>query len=471
MNSSNVNAEQHQQQTQPLLDPNELPLEENSATTEAQQQQSRASQFMNNVSLDNLIRSNSFLHSDLGNFIEINPAISSTQATATTSGISPATAAAGSTMSAANSAQGFAGGAHTHAHSHSHNDANPTIVDLQDNGEPGEPNMDQVEEQAHPGASQGTNLVSFLLGSLQSSAPFFLILIAKIFHQHLLGFFIVLGFMTTLHWSNRNLVHQVELRDKRQNKRLVLLILFLLLNALVFFLIFKDYELYNCLVFMSPNVPKMDTWNLVWIVVCSDTIIKYMTICIKAVVTILPFKIMPLRKRGGYYSLIESSALFYRSLTPIHPWILFIFYTEKSLSVAPQTTLIPTEVTSVATASTSINNEQSTVFLVFLCILYFVFKINQLYHILKNLRQSVNDLNGDLSSIRISNTDGSDNICPICQDKLNSPVELKCKHIFCEDCVCVWLDKENSCPMCRAKIAVKKPMYKDGSTTIFIQWY
>lgn len=467
MNSSNVNAEQHQQQTQPLIDPNEIPLEESPTVEAQQQQQSRASQFMNNISLDNLIRSNSFLHSDLGNFIEINPATSTAQATtATTSGISPA-----ANMSAANSAQGFAGGTHTHAHSHSHNDANPTIVDLQDNGEPGEPNMDQLEEQAHPGASQGTSLVSFLLSSLQSSAPFFLIVIAKIFHQHLLGFIIVLGFMTTLHWSNRNLVHQVELRDKRQNKRLVLLILFLLFNALVFFLIFKDYELYNCLVFLSPNVPKMDTWNLVWIVVCSDTIIKYMTICIKAVVTILPFKIMPLRKRGGYYSLIESSALFYRSLTPIHPWILFIFYTEKSLSVAPQTTLMPTDVTTVATVATAIYNEESTVFLVFLCILYFVFKINQLYHILKNLRQSVNDLNSDLSSIRITSSESSDNICPICQDKLNGPVELKCKHIFCEDCVCVWLDKENSCPMCRAKIAVKKPMYKDGSTTIFIQWY
>lgn len=126
MNSSNVNAEQHLQQTEPLIDPNEIPLEERPAAG-APQQQSRASQFMSNVSLDNLIRSNSFLHSDLGNFIEINPATSTAQATAaTTSGISAA-----ANMSAANSAQGFAGGAHTHAHSHSHNDANPTIVDLQ----------------------------------------------------------------------------------------------------------------------------------------------------------------------------------------------------------------------------------------------------------------------------------------------------------------------------------------------------
>jgi hypothetical protein len=141
------------------------------------------------------------------------------------------------------------------------------------------------------------NIISFLFSSLQSSFPFFLFLIAKIFHQHLLGFFIVLGFMTTLHWSNKSLVHQVELRDRKQNVRLALLTIFLLFNALVFFIIFNEYELYKCLVFMEPKVKKMDIWNLIWIVVCSDTIIKYMTISLKALITLLPFKIMPLRKR------------------------------------------------------------------------------------------------------------------------------------------------------------------------------
>ena len=48
---------------------------------------------------------------------------------------------------------------------------------------------------------------------------------------------------------------------------------------------------------MATNISKMDTWNLVWIVACSDTIIKFLIISLKAVVTIVPLSKIPLRKR------------------------------------------------------------------------------------------------------------------------------------------------------------------------------
>jgi hypothetical protein len=71
-------------------------------------------------------------------------------------------------------------------------------------------NGDQQQRQQQ--GEDPNSFVGTLLKTLQSSLPFFVILIAKIFHQHLLGFFIVIGFMTTLHWSNRNLVHQIQLK-------------------------------------------------------------------------------------------------------------------------------------------------------------------------------------------------------------------------------------------------------------------
>jgi hypothetical protein len=74
----------------------------------------------------------------------------------------------------------------------------------------------QNGEQAagvQPGADQQpAGFVNVVIKALQSSLPFIIILVAKIFHQHLLGFFIVLGFITTLHWSNRTLVNQVQLK-------------------------------------------------------------------------------------------------------------------------------------------------------------------------------------------------------------------------------------------------------------------
>lgn len=45
--------------------------------------------------------------------------------------------------------------------------------------------------------------------------------------------------------------------------------------------------------------------------------------------------------------------------------------------------------------------------------------------------------------------------CPICYDcPMNGPLALSCGHIFCEECVLEWLEKEKTCPLCRAEIAV-----------------
>lgn len=438
----------------------------------------RVSQFVNNVNINNIIQSNSFLHSDLGSFIEIEPQSNIVMSSATSQQNPQESMVMRATHNNNNYAMTSTNN-HTRNcenHSHSNDRSNATVVNLQENNVPNdEIPSEPIPPNGHPEVPQN-NLISLLISSLQSSIPFLLLLIAKIFHQHLLGFFIVLGFMTTLHWSNRNLVHQVELRDKKQNKKLILLIVFLLLNASFFFLIFKEYKLYNCLlIFLAPNVPQMDTWNLIWIVVCSDTIIKYITISLKAFVTMLPFKTVPMRKRGGIYSIIENLALFYRSLVPIHPWFLFLFYADKDMKKIDNITL-NNNVIDTQTTEVPLINQESTTFLIFLCIFYSIFKFNQLYHMIIELRNSFKEIDGHLSSIRVGSNSNSetlneDNICPICQDKLASPVILKCKHIFCEDCVCVWLDKENSCPMCRSKISVKKPKFKDGSTTVFIQWY
>nr|XP_024364032.1 uncharacterized protein LOC112276696 [Physcomitrium patens] len=63
-------------------------------------------------------------------------------------------------------------------------------------------------------------------------------------------------------------------------------------------------------------------------------------------------------------------------------------------------------------------------------------------------------------------------MCAICQEKMHAPISLRCKHIFCEDCVSEWFERERTCPLCRA---VVKPVglrsYGDGSTSLFIQLF
>ena len=44
------------------------------------------------------------------------------------------------------------------------------------------------------------------------------------------------------------------------------------------------------------------------------------------------------------------------------------------------------------------------------------------------------------------------------------------QHIFCEDCVATWFNRERTCPMCRANI-VDSPQWRDGSTSASFQIY
>lgn len=41
------------------------------------------------------------------------------------------------------------------------------------------------------------------------------------------------------------------------------------------------------------------------------------------------------------------------------------------------------------------------------------------------------------------------NQCSICHDDIRAPIRLSCSHVFCEECICEWLEREGTCPYCR----------------------
>ncbi|KAG2492176.1 hypothetical protein HYH03_009425 [Edaphochlamys debaryana] len=47
---------------------------------------------------------------------------------------------------------------------------------------------------------------------------------------------------------------------------------------------------------------------------------------------------------------------------------------------------------------------------------------------------------------------GTYGACPVCQEPVCVPVRLDCGHIFCEDCILEWLERDRTCPMCRANV-------------------
>ncbi|KAJ1485370.1 hypothetical protein T484DRAFT_2433120 [Baffinella frigidus] len=63
---------------------------------------------------------------------------------------------------------------------------------------------------------------------------------------------------------------------------------------------------------------------------------------------------------------------------------------------------------------------------------------------------------------------GEEVACTICHDGFARPVRLSCGHTFCEDCVAEWLQREQTCPLCRA--VVRTPTHHhaagDGTTSL-----
>ncbi|XP_030778804.1 E3 ubiquitin-protein ligase RNFT1 isoform X3 [Rhinopithecus roxellana] len=64
-----------------------------------------------------------------------------------------------------------------------------------------------------------------------------------------------------------------------------------------------------------------------------------------------------------------------------------------------------------------------------------------------------------------------DDICSICQAEFQKPVLLICQHIFCEECITLWFNREKTCPLCRTVISDHINKWKDGATSSHLQIY
>jgi len=54
--------------------------------------------------------------------------------------------------------------------------------------------------------------------------------------------------------------------------------------------------------------------------------------------------------------------------------------------------------------------------------------------------------------------------CTICFGEFTAPIKLNCGHIFCSDCIRTWLDREVTCPICRAIVTKEDNHYRRGNS-------
>lgn len=102
---------------------------------------------------------------------------------------------------------------------------------------------EQHQQQPQDVLERQDDIFKIILNSLQTNIPIFLILLAKTFHQHLTGFFIFLAFIVTLQWSNKTIIKQIELKERKNNLLLIFLILFLIINITLYFYAFHEFSI------------------------------------------------------------------------------------------------------------------------------------------------------------------------------------------------------------------------------------
>ena len=134
--------------------------------------------------------------------------------------------------------------------------------------------------------------------------------------------------------------------------------------------------------------------------------------------------------QGKYYLFLEMTSQLHRQLAPLQPWLMYLLNSKGDGASS-----IPDKVLGV-----------------FLTAAYMVVKGKIFVKAVKLWRDAFYKL---LQSTRYGKTPSDDQMkasggfCPICQDIYQEPTMLHCKHIFCEECVATWFDRDTTCPMCR----------------------
>ncbi|XP_043571797.1 RING finger and transmembrane domain-containing protein 2 isoform X2 [Chiloscyllium plagiosum] len=248
---------------------------------------------------------------------------------------------------------------------------------------------------------------------LQKGLPFILILLAKVCFQHKLGIAVCIGMASTFAYANLTVKHQVSLREKRSVLVCLWILVFLTGNTLFLYYTFSAQELYKSLIFMKTSVESQDFFDLLWIAGITDFVLKYITIGFKCLILILPRIILAFKSRGTLYLLIEETSQLLRSLLPVQLWYKCIMGEDSINSYLLEGTLI---------------------------VLYSLCKLLDVCGRIGGLRKALKIL-------------------------------CKSQHVFCDECACLWFDRERSCPMCRTAVSESLRYWKDGSTSAHFQVY
>ncbi|XP_011076564.1 RING finger and transmembrane domain-containing protein 1 [Sesamum indicum] len=283
---------------------------------------------------------------------------------------------------------------------------------------------------------------------IEQILPFSLLLLVVFIRQHLQGFVVTIYCTAILFKSNDILRKQTALKGERKISVLAgYSVLFMLHIFGIYWWHHRDDLIYPLLMIPPKAIPPF--WHAVFIILVNDTMARQTAMVLKLVL-LMYYKNgrgHNFRRQGQMLTLVEYTLLLYRALLPTPVWYRFF-----------------------------LNKDYGSLFSSLTTGLYLTFKLTSIVEKVQSFFAALKALSrkevhyGSYATPEQVNAAGD--LCAICQEKMHVPVLLRCKHIFCEDCVSEWFERERTCPLCRALVRpADLQSYGDGSTSLFFQLF
>ncbi|XP_035522145.1 E3 ubiquitin-protein ligase RNFT1 [Morone saxatilis] len=334
---------------------------------------------------------------------------------------------------------------HSHSHSQSHGqNRTPHHSNSEPELDPSDSDLDSGEP------STSLSELRCLFRWLQKSLPFLIILCAKLVIQHALGLAVGVGLFTTFLYVNKSIQTQVFLQDRHSKLQCVWLLVFLISSTLLLYYTFLTETLYHCLIFLSPAIEPLGFWEVLWAVGITNFIIKFLFMGIKCLILLLPSSLVTYRTQGRWLMLAEELGQVHQGIAPVSLWFRYLVIYQEA-DGTPGLTLG-----------------------VLLALVYLILKLLGLYgqwtSLMKTVRIFLKGEHTGSAATRSQCSEAGD-VCPICQGEYREPRALLCQHIFCDECIALWFNREKSCPLCRTVITEKVYKWRDGATSPHLQIY
>ncbi|CAL4978092.1 unnamed protein product [Urochloa decumbens] len=278
--------------------------------------------------------------------------------------------------------------------------------------------------------------------------PFSLLLLVVFIRQHLQGFFVTIWIAAVMFKSNDILRKQTALKRERKIPVLVGITVLFVVHVFGFYWCYKNGDLVRPLVMLPPKeIPPF--WHAIFIILVNDTMVRQTAMIVKCLL-LMYYKNSrgrSYRRQGQMLTIVEYFLLLYRALLPTPVWYRFF-----------------------------LNKEYGSLFSSLTTGLYLTFKLTSVVEKVQSFLTALRALSHkDFHYGSYATSEqviAAGDMCAICQEKMHVPILLRCKHIFCEDCVSEWFERERTCPLCRALV---KPAdlrsFGDGSTSLFFQLF